>query len=103
MGRRSSITIGVAVLACAATTSASGNATSARHYQGALMAAAAFRSAGGHGAVARATLSSFAAAARLSKNMNAPRGYAPAPGMTSEGIADKARSDVGLRPRARRG
>ena len=96
MGRRSSITIGVAVLACAATTSASGNATSARHYQGALMAAAAFRSAGGHGAVARATLSSFAAAARLSKNMNAPRGYAPAPGMTSEGIADKARSERGV-------
>ena len=33
MGRRSSISIGVAVLVCAATASASGHATPARHYQ----------------------------------------------------------------------
>jgi hypothetical protein len=87
MGRRSSISIGVAVLACAATASASGRAAPVRHYQPSPMTAAAFRSAGGHGAVARATLRSFAAAARLSKHMKAPRGYAPAPGMTPEGIA----------------
>src|SRR5436190_2463238 len=95
MGRRSSISIGVAVLVCAGTASASGRASPARHYQASPMRAGAFRSAGGSGAVARATLLSFAAAARVSKHMKAPRGYAPAPGMTPEGIAAKARSERG--------
>jgi hypothetical protein len=94
-GSRSSVAIGVAVLAFAATASASGQAVIARHYQPSPMAAPALRSAGGHGAVARATLPSFAAAARLSKHMKVPRAYAPAPGMTSEGIAAKARAERG--------
>jgi hypothetical protein len=95
MGRRSSISIGVAVLVCAATASASGYGTSVRHYQTSPMKAGAFGSAGGHGAVARATLPSFAAAARASRHMKAPRGSAPAPGMTPEGIAAKARVERG--------
>jgi hypothetical protein len=95
MGRRSSISIGVAVLACAATASASGHSTSVRHYQASPMKSGALRSAGGHGAVARSTLPSFAAAARLSKHIKAPRGSAPAPGMTPEGMAAKARAERG--------
>jgi hypothetical protein len=96
MGSRSSITVGVAVLVCAATASASGHATLARHYQAAPMTAVGFRSTGGHGAVARATLPSFAAAAGFSKHLKAPRSSAPGPGMTSEGIAAKARAERGL-------
>jgi hypothetical protein len=96
MGSRSSVAIGVAVLACVATASASGQATPDRHYQAAPMTASAFKSAGGKGAVARATLPSFAAAARWSRRLKAPRGYVHRPGMTSEGIAAKARSNRGL-------
>ncbi len=96
MGSRSYVLVGVVVLACAVTASASGNATLARHYHAAPIAAAAFKGAGGHGAVARATLPSFAAAARLSKRLKPQRSFVPRPGMTSEGIAAKAVSNRGL-------